>query len=395
MDIIEGEVLPSTKGKQKRPISERKAKAMEVRASQLRNTGRMLASCPMIADELATQWGIGTDDVETVTVKILRQILGTREQEFMGELPLVDYRGAEVAGRFGPGTYYLRPASGPYERHSTKLPISDKFARDSGWGRVPRASIAETAAAQTIMSASEGATDPKALLLAMSQMMDSKLEDFRRTAPMGPIAAPANSFEGAEQEMARVERMMGFMERLEARAVETVQRRMGVVNEDKAPESNTNILLSLLPKALEIVGSLMAPQRPLNPAPQSQQASPALAESPAPPPPQPAPPQPAPPPEAIPMLTKSETKSIQGAVAMLRPFAANLMSMVRTQATNEQIIGELAGYIPPSLYESLSALGLIVEAKGAAVLAHIHPELATDRWKEILRGLNAELAREE
>jgi hypothetical protein len=396
MEALDGELTsatgPRTRGKQTAPKSKRQERALAVRSSQLKDAGRMLPACPMTADELATQWNVGADDAETITVKVLRVILGTREMEFIASVPLVDWSGERIAAKFGPGTYFIRPASGPYERHSSKIPISEAMAREAGWGRINRPSVAEAAAAQTILQAGEGPTDPKALVMAVSQMMDAKLEDFKRSigqSPQNGLILPQNPMDMAVAQMEQTEKIMQMMERLEKRAEETVARRMGMVKEDAAvPDTNASILVALLPKALEIFGNMMSGRNQTPPVQQIHQVNPVhqVAQPGGPAVMQAALAQEAP---SMPLLSQEEQEAIGGAVAMLRPFAGQLVSMAASSLPDTGIVDELEGFIPGAMVPGLQNLAVVVAKYGPSVLSAIHPALASDRWASILPQLVA------
>lgn len=88
-----------------------------------------------------------------------------------------------------------------------------------------------------------------------------------------------------------------------------------------------------------------------------------------------------------PMLDKAEMQAIGKAVAMLRPFAGQLVKITEGQATDDQIVDELEGFVPGGMVESLLALAALVKKHGKDVLAVIHPALATDRWATIVNKL--------
>lgn len=89
----------------------------------------------------------------------------------------------------------------------------------------------------------------------------------------------------------------------------------------------------------------------------------------------------------MPQLTQQEQSAIAAAVAMLRPFAGQLVGMAKQTPNDAVIVAELEPFIPGGLVPSLTALAGVVATHGHAVLAGIHPELATDRWAGILPEL--------
>ncbi len=346
--------------------------------------GKMLPACPMTPEELADQWNVGADDVETITVKVLRARTGTADTDLVASVPLVEFDGRKIAGQFGPGTYYLRPAAGRYARNSAKLPVSDYLARECGFGRIPT-TAADLHAERTIRSATTGPVDPVDLVAAIEAIMDRK--EREKAAQSGhtlasPIVQAVDPLEMMRKQFENIQTMMAFMGSLEERAIKTVEMRMGKVEPVLTGEdTNSSLLEKLLPKALDIFGNMMAnrnqPQPVMYAQPQQPQQpqTPTLAAKPT---------QPEPEAPAMPELTPQEQAAISTAVRSLQPFAATLVQLASSGATDEQIVDELDPWIPGGMVPSLQALAATVEAKGHSVLGAIHPQLATERWAKIL-----------
>lgn len=350
-------------------------------------SGKILPNCPMDPDELAEQWQIGAGDVEGITIKILRQKIGTMEQELMDSFPLVDYDGRRIAAQFGPGTYYIKTGPGPYAKHAIKLSVSEALARTAGFGRVPTRA-ADLAAERTIRQATQGPVDQVDLLAAIETILDRRqAEQSRGLQTAGPAQIQTDPMAAMKAQFEQIQTMMAFMASLEERAIKTVEMRMGRDVQIPAEDTNASLLEKLLPKVVDIFGNLMAtrnaPAAP-TPAPVVIQAQPQ--------PPQPAAPAPAeaPKPEGIimPLLTEHEQAAITAAVSMLRPHAAMIAPLTET-LTDERIVDELEPWIPAGVVPSLEALAAVVAKHGPAVLASIHPGLATDRWAGILPKLVA------
>ena len=94
----------------------------------------------------------------------------------------------------------------------------------------------------------------------------------------------------------------------------------------------------------------------------------------------------------MPNLTDDERKLLGRGIAMLRPFGGQLAELTKTEATNDQIVAELEGYIPDSMIDSINALDDACQKYGPAILGQIHPELATERWAAIVKALRLVLA---
>lgn len=387
-------IVRTPRTKVKPAPSANRRNADETRNGQMTSAGKLLAGCPMTADELADQWNIAADDVETISVKVLRQVIGTREQELMDSVPLVDYDGQAVARNFGPGTYYLRPSGRQYAKNAAKLPISDALARSCGFGRIP-VTAADVVAERTLRQAVAAPTDPADLLAAIQQVVRREIAESRNPAGIPQVSQSADPFAAMKQQFENMQSMMAFMGGLEERAIKTVEMRMGRADVSISPEdTNTSLLEKLLPKALDIFGEMMKNRNPAPPvaptAPGQHQAQHQAAIS-------TAVSQPATPIKegpTLPTLTQDEQKAIGGAVAMLRPFAGHLVGLTAGPAVDADIVAELEGFIPAAMVPSLEALAAVVADHGPNVLAAIHPDLATERWASILPQLVAACAGE-
>jgi hypothetical protein len=324
-------------------------------------------------------------------VKILRQKIGFQEQELMYSIPLVQYDGQRIAANFGPGTYYLRPGGRKYAKNAAKLPISDALARSCGFGRIPT-TAADVAAERTLRNAAEGPTDPVELLSAIERILDRREAEKRgQTAAALPGMVAVDPLSALKSQFEQVQTMMTFMASLEERAIKTVEMRMGKADVSMGPEdTNVSLWEKLLPKALDIFGSMMQarnaePARVSSPQVEHQATTkqpPAIAVS------QPAQHQEAP---AMPTLTPEEQKAIGAAVVMLRPHGATLVQLAGSGMNDLQIIEQLEPWIPAAMVPELANLAAVVGQHGPSVLQAIHPGLAVDRWAILLPKLVSEL----
>lgn len=385
----------------KRAETERLRDSRAMAKNHLATAGRMIAGCPTTPDELASQWQIGADDVETVTVKVLRQVIGSQEQELVASVPLIDYDGERIAGNFGPGTYYLRPAAGSYARNSAKLPISETMARNCGWGRVPTRAV-DAIAERTIRAAAEGPTNPVDLVAAIETVMDRKRIEWGLGAPgvfpghgQGMAAGPAqpaavDPLQAMRAQFEQIQAMMAFMGSLEERAIRTVEMRMGKVQDMEPTDTNASLLEKLLPKALDIFGAMMA-NRNQAPAPPPQAPAPPKVVNPQPAPapaPQPAPAaQEAPTMPELPELTEHERQVLGMAVRSLQPYASTLVNLSDQVADDSVVVDQIEPWIPEAMVPNLAALSELTKAKGPVILAAIHPGLGTERWAGIMARL--------
>jgi hypothetical protein len=368
-------------------------KAQENREGNMAATGRILPAAPMSADELAAAWSVAADDAETITVKVLRYQLGTKDLELVASMPLVSFDGEHLAGKYGPGTYYLRPAAGPYAKHAAKLTLSEALARNAGYGRI-QPTAQDFQAERTLRKAVEGPTDPVDLLAAIEQVMDRReAEKARQFGQVPQTFAPPDPFAAMKQQFENMQSMMAFMGGLEERAIKTVEMRMGKTDSIiSAEDTNTSLLEKLLPKALDIFGQMMSNRQPapaLNQPQPGQHQTQHQAQQYTEPPKVINPPEPEVPP--MPNLTPQEQNAIGGAVAMLRPHGSTLVELAASGMNDDQIVSQLDPWIPSPLVPELAQLAAVVAQHGPAVLAAIHPGLAVDRWASILPKLVAAL----
>lgn len=343
----------------------------------------------MTPDEVAEQWGIGGDDALEMTIKILKTVPGEKEPKLLQSIPLIHYDGEAMAKNFGPGNYYLRPSSGAYASNSAKVPVSEELARSCGFGRLP-VTAQDATAERTIRAAAEAPVDPLDLLAAVQQVVRRELDERDRGHHIQPQQGPGNPFQSAETQMEQMMKMWDLMDRMERRAMESAERRLGGVPVDPKPETNASLFETLLPMGLKILdrmtsGPAAQPQVRVPPGYQLVPIQPraALPSS-----------EPAPSPEDRPVitLTQEEAAAIAQAVAMLKPYAAQLVELAGSQATDDQIAEELAGYIPDRMIPSFTALSSVVGTKGPGVLESIHPGLNHGRWSSIMPKIVAALA---
>lgn len=345
--------------------------------STISEAGKALPAFPTSPAELAAQWDVGNEDTYGLMVKVTRPCGGT--VELVADVPLRDYNAGDLAGKLGPGLYYLRGASGKYVARACKMIFSEEYARSNGFGTVqpPPLTASDLKAEATLRKAAEGPTDPLDLMAAFDRFYDLKrAAELRTQAPaaVDPMAMIQNQFN-------QMGSIMEMMRSMEERAIKTVEMRMGIAKpEGEEMDTNSSMMERLLLKGLEVFGPMVA--QAMKPA------SPTFQQAPTQPIPQ-AQPNPAPTLENKPMpnLDDNEKKAIAGAVSMLRPFADTLLELAASNLTDDQIIENLDPYIPEALTGSIIALSVIAQKYGPNVLGAIHPGLATDRWVTILAKL--------
>jgi len=368
--------------------------AVSTRVSRMAGAQRPLPMFPTTADDLAAQWKVSTDDAWGVSVKLSRQRPGTNDVELVADIPLLEYKLATIAGKYGPGMYFISGAAGKYAHNAAKMMISDDFARASGFGRVPQ-TAQDVKALQTLQAASQGPVDPVDLLATMERMLDRKLAEARMTAPqtaqapIDPFGNMGMMFKGFELFSAMQEKVLATAERQAAMLAGKV-----AAGGDAADADGDGSFMSMFTKILTsdagaaIVQRLMAPT-----ATQAAPAAPVLHHAPT--ATQAAPAAPSGAPMAnLPSITAEEARAIQLFVGNLKPYAAQLAAAGKVDTrTPEDAADELFGFVAPAAYESLGALSDLVKAKGVEVLGTIHPDMATERWAATLHRM-ADIARE-
>jgi len=367
------------------PQSEESRKAAAERGSTsiandiVRQVGVILPNCPTSPQELVNAWAVSPSDVESHSVLIFRQRSGVDERVLIECVPMLNYHLDEIVAKYGPGTYYLKGSAGRYERKAGKFIVSDEFASARGYGRLPDPpKAADLQAVRTLQRASEASgIDPVDLTSAIQRASEAATRQILESYGISPRGfqgggMPPQGFGQMESQFQQVEKMYGFMERMEARAMESVERRMGLAPSTKAEEPDPNswagILSALAPVGVELAKAIMTPRQPTQPPPSQPQAI-----------------QPQPQENPVKLdIPEEVAQKIAPAIRMLAPFKSMLARMDDGVRTPESISDDLSAYIPPGCYEAMAALGTLVSERGSSVLHLIGPEFVNDRWSAIV-----------
>lgn len=367
-------------------------RAQNIKQSSIAQTGKLLSLSPTTPTDLAEQWQIGNEDAHGVSIKVLRQPKGEpmASAELVTDMPLLDYSLARIAGKYGPGVYFVR-GTGQWAHRACKISVAPEYARESGFGVIaepPRPTAGDVLAMQTINKLGEGApVQGVELLAAIERMIEAKIK------PAAPVVAVAPNIDSQFDQMFK---WMGLMDRLEERAMKVAERRLGVEPKDTeaAPETTGQMIMSLLPQALTLFGDMMKNR---NPEPRQVQRVAVPLRRPMPPQAQPtmkqveAPQAPAQPQEERPSMTldTDEQHTLSLAKRLLGSFGADLAQLAERPETDEELGDEIGSLIPPMFHRELVKLSDLVKAKGSGIMAEIHPALTSPRWPGIL----AEMAR--
>lgn len=390
-----GEATEKPRKKRRIPNTPRVKEHRATMANMMSTVGRTLPQCPTNPDELAFHWQIPSDELIQVSVKVLRAVKGTRDEELVDEVAGTDFNLGPIAGRFGPGLYFIR-GGGRYSAKIAKVPISEELARKHGFGRAPDLpSAADLAAQRTISEAAKKPTDPLDLAAAMELAAKrAAREAFQEFLPqLNAAGSPARVMSPTDT-MGQFREMMGFMNGIREDVRRDVERSMGISKPE--PEEPAPWWAPIVQSLGPVLQSILA----------SRQASAVLHQPPATPPATPAPAlgmahpsapsvEPAMNKPSLPQLTPQEQAIATPAVKALQPWAAQLLQLGAQPITAEEASAELVGLIPPVFYDSLIQFDELAQVKGSSLLGYIHPEMATDRWCEILHVLAENLKRDE
>ena len=348
--------------------------------------GVILPTAPTSPQELVSAWGVTAQEAESHGVLVFRQTPGTDERQLMDRVPMLEYSMDQVACKFGPGTYYIKGTAGRYEARAARFVISPEYAAERGFGRLPEPpKAADLVAVRTLQRTAETAgIDPTELISALERAVEAGLD--RRLGPgriqqhQGP--AP---FDQMETQFAQVEKMYSFMEKMEARAMESVSRRLGMEPKEEGPDPNSwaGIAATLLPVGMELFSKMMT--RPTA-QPQPSPEAPPVNVTPLQPQPPPAPKN-IKAPAVMEKMTEDEKIAIFPALGMLRPFLGALSKMSEGTRTEPEIAQELEGYIPDNMAPAMVALADLSKRHGVEALALLGPNFQSGRWLTILGEL--------
>jgi hypothetical protein len=209
------------------------------------------------------------------------------------------------------------------------------------------------------------------LTAAIQRASEQSVKTILASMGLQPGAAPvvANPMD----QFAQMERMMTFMSALETRAMETVERRMGVQTNTESGDEGGWM------KTLGTFGEL-ALEFFRNRKPAAPDAAPQ------------APPPPAvTPPPIVGKMSEAEKQAIFPALGMLKPFLPRLQKLAGENQPDRAVAESLEGYIPDAMAPALAALADLTDVHGVDALALLGPDFQTPRWLGILRELRTVL----
>lgn len=343
-----------------------------------------LSAGPVYAADIVNLWGVPQNQISSVSVLVFKQREGDPKRDLLAREPLTSFDLFKIVGQTGPGTYYIRGVPGPFAGKIATVHISDYMARESGWGKMPdQPSAVEMQAVRTLERASQNSgVDPIDYTAALQVAVGKILEQYgirpgqplpNPTYHQAPIPDPMD-------QLVQMEKILNFSNRLEERATEMAERRLGIKQPEEQEQAGVmgtvNIIGSLLLEFMKGRNQPQAQAMPANVQPFNQQPQPAqpVKENPA--------------MEIIQQMTPEEKQNIQPVLRMLHPFKGMLLSLgSKPGLTADQKAEELAGFIPDAFAENMMALHALKIRLGFPALAIIDPAFATQEWGNIVDAL--------
>jgi hypothetical protein len=338
-------------------------------------------------------WSSSPREVESLSVLVFRHKIGTPEKELVDHIPVTEYEFRKVARDFGPGTYYLKGSAGKFQTCNAKFIISDEFARNSGYGRLPEPPPPpppqDLVAARTLQSVSQAAgIAPENLFAAIDRAIENSLNQRLGNGVISQ--APINPMQALNDQMTAVEMQMNFMEKMEARV------RRSIAGQTESPEGGDDLSWGgLIRELVKAAPGLIAAMRPAPASMNHQPIRPMPNVEMMPPPPAP---------DQVPThegeamkiqesLSLEDRQLIGPAVEMLKPFTALLVRAASDQNRPAiKIADDLSGWVPPECYEAVIRLGQLTQERGPGMLGVIGHEFISERWSEIIQALARNLS---
>jgi hypothetical protein len=86
-------------------------------------------------------------------------------------------------------------------------------------------------------------------------------------------------------------------------------------------------------------------------------------------------------------MTEDEAARFSLAVNMLRPWVPHIVQAMAQEPDTAKVAADFERFIPPALEQQLTDLDRLAQERGPAVLALIHPDLATSRGAELIQKI--------
>lgn len=332
-------------------------------------------SMPTCGNDLIGLWDLPAEAIKGARLKIARTIPMSQKLELVRDCTVQDYSMESVAHSYGPGEYQIILNPGPmgaWGGKSARLTISADYARESGFSVYQEPPPAAQAPRfSDLRSVNESARALQTGQAFTPEIMAQLIETTaaRVAAQMKPAAAP-----DPMQVMGPMVQMMTFLQTMQKSAVDQALALAGMKTkpepaDDDEGDSWPSVIREALPMLGEIGKGLMSRSAPV--AGQVQTIQPEPQEAPA---------------VSVP-LSQDEIRHFAPAVAMLKPYANMVGTIIGKVARGEDASADLASFIPNRMHPLMIEFSEVAKQRGPAVLAILAPELATDKALACIVGI--------
>lgn len=312
-------------------------------------------------------------------LKVGRKQYASSIQELVAESNIQDFDLRQVASEYGPGEYLLTLSAHPQQlwpAHNCKTTVAPEYARTQGWqayqAPAPQPRLADVQALRTTAAALEADAPmtPANLMMLIEAVVERTV---KAAAPPPPPPSPMG-VDGMMQFWAAMSQMQSQTRQ------ETLQLFKAAQGGDLGPapenEGWGDAIAKALPALLEAFKPRPAPAMPPQPVETYQEPA-EIEEEPM---------------RVTVPLTQAELESFAGPVALLKPFAPQILMMIERSSDDAAVAANLKPYVPEVLIPDVLRLAKMVEAKGSAVLGIISPGLQTHRGAGVMAALAAQLS---
>jgi hypothetical protein len=339
---------------------------------------------PTNGPDLIATWELPSQAHTSGRLKVSRKKYPTGELELLAEMLVQDYNLTRLAHDFGPGEFYLLLSADPqqlWKMRNCKIIVSPEYAAQAGYQTYPperqpvqsyMPRISEANALQAAAGALGGDRPLTVRDLAqLVEMVSDKTAEAiqrRQAQQLPPMQGDPMQFFGA---------VLKMQQSMEDRAFQVAERLLNgrADNPEPAESSFSKDIMGLVPLLL---AAFKKPEPPLSPI----QRAPIVGEG-------PAPIQEAPPmqPQIQIPMTEDEAARFSLAVNMLRPWVPHIVQAMAQEPDTAKVAADFERFIPPALEQQLTDLDRLAQERGPAVLALIHPDLATSRGAELIQKI--------
>lgn len=323
---------------------------------------------PTCGNDLIGLWELPQEAIKGARLKIARTIPMSQKLELVRDCTVQDYSMESIAHSFGAGEYQIILNPGPmgaWKGKSARLSISTDYARECGFSvyqepapapAPPRfselRSLRETAQA---IETGQGFTMEK-----MAGLMETMIE--RVAERMKPAAPPPDPLAGMSNMLQIMNLMRGEQERSVEMALKMMNLRgpgRGSDDDDDEGDSWPSVIREAIPAVTQALSAMTnrgpAPAQTIEPEPNPEESA-----------------------VSVP-LSQDEIRHFAPAVAMLKPYAGMVKTVIDKARRGEDAAPDLASFIPVRMHPLMIEFSEVTKARGPQVLAILAPELATEK----------------